>query len=74
MIQRALDVLDSEPEIFAWINLMSEPDTLWDIGANVSNYSIYAAIVKKLKVVVFEPEASNLLILSENIKKIIVMV
>jgi hypothetical protein len=59
LIKRALDVLESEPETIAWIDLMTESDILWDKGANVGTYSIYASIIKKLKIVAFEPEASN---------------
>ena len=32
-----------EPETLNWIDSMTKNDTLWDIGANIGNHSIYFA-------------------------------
>ena len=38
----------SEPETFEWIReYLKEGQTLWDVGANIGVFSIYAAIEKK---------------------------
>lgn len=59
---------DDEPETFAWIDGRMQPgDTLWDIGANVGLYSLYAA-KKGVKVMAFEPSAINLGLLAEHIQ------
>jgi FkbM family methyltransferase len=68
LIKRAKGLLTTEPETIAWINLMAPSEVLLDIGANVGTYSIYAASVKNLRVMSFEPEASNFSILNKNIR------
>ena len=59
-----------EPDTIKWLNEFEDKDNLifWDIGANVGNYSIYAAQkYNSINVVAFEPSHSNLRILSRNI-------
>ena len=56
-----------EPDTLEWIDSMSEGAVLWDIGANVGLYSIYAAKQKKSRVFAFEPSVFNLEILVRNI-------
>jgi FkbM family methyltransferase len=46
---------------------MTDGSTLWDIGANVGGYSIYAAISKQMNVYAFEPSPFNLEFLARNI-------
>lgn len=59
---------DDEPETFGWIDAHMTPgDTLWDIGANVGLYSLYAA-KKGVSVTAFEPSAINLGLLAEHIQ------
>lgn len=58
---------DKEPETLDWIDQMSEGCTLWDVGANVGLYSIYAAKKKKCQVVAFEPSVFNLELLARNL-------
>ena len=60
-----------EPKTIQWINKFQKQKKkiiLWDIGANIGLYSIYASIVhKNIKVICFEPSTSNLRVLSRNI-------
>lgn len=63
---RARTYFTKEPETIEWIDTFKEGDTLFDIGANVGLYSIYAA-KKKVKVVAFEPESQNFAALNKNV-------
>ncbi|MFM9002127.1 MAG: FkbM family methyltransferase [Acidimicrobiaceae bacterium] len=65
--RRFLDVERLEPDTLSWIDEMSEGSMLWDIGANVGGYSIYAAISKETNVYAFEPSPFNLEFLARNI-------
>lgn len=56
-----------EPETLEWINQIPEGAVLWDIGANVGLYSIYAAKKRKCKIWAFEPSVFNLELLARNI-------
>jgi FkbM family methyltransferase len=56
-----------EPETLEWIDLMPRDSILWDIGANVGLYSIYAAKKINAKVWAFEPSVFNLNLLARNI-------
>lgn len=56
-----------EPETLEWIDGMPLGSVLWDIGANVGLYSVYAAKKKKCKVYAFEPSVFNLELLARNI-------
>ena len=56
-----------EPETLDWINSMPLGCVLWDIGANVGLYSVYAAKKKHCRVVAFEPSVFNLELLARNI-------
>jgi FkbM family methyltransferase len=64
---RARTLLEKEPETIAWIDGFAEGDVLWDIGANVGVYSLYAA-VRGHEVLSFEPSPGNSYILSRNIE------
>lgn len=57
-----------EPETVAWLNQMPEGKVLWDIGANVGTYSLYAAQQKGMRVLAFEPHYANFFALNENIR------
>jgi len=41
---RANTLLTKEPETIAWIDTFEPGETLWDIGANVGVYSLYAGL------------------------------
>jgi FkbM family methyltransferase len=64
---RALGMLTKEPDTIQWINGFRPGDVLWDIGANVGVFSLYAATRPNVQVLAFEPFAANFAILSENI-------
>lgn len=56
-----------EPETLDWINTHIKPgEILWDIGANIGLYSVYAGL-KGAKVYAFEPSALNFTLLVEHI-------
>lgn len=58
---------EDEPETIGWIDTYIQPgETLWDIGANIGIYSLYAG-KRGAKVVAFEPSALNLGLLAEHI-------
>lgn len=58
-----------EPETLDWIDqCVRDGDTLFDIGANIGVYAIYAALRHpRLRVIAFEPEYANLHLLRDNI-------
>lgn len=56
-----------EPETIKWLNGIEPGSTLWDVGANIGIYSIYAAKIRGCDVVAFEPSVFNLEFLARNI-------
>jgi FkbM family methyltransferase len=65
---RAETMFDKEPETIEWIDGFDSDDVLYDIGANVGVYTIYAAVRRRAsKVMSFEPESQNYALLNENI-------
>ena len=62
---RAQTFFDKEPETLRWIDGFAEGAVLWDIGANVGLYSLYAA-ARGTKVWAFEPSAANYACLNRN--------
>ncbi len=56
-----------EPETLEWIESIPEGAVLWDIGANIGLYSIYAARARNCQVYAFEPSVFNLELLARNI-------
>jgi FkbM family methyltransferase len=65
---RAETLLTKEPETIEWIESFSPGDVLWDIGANVGVYSLYAAMRGMTQVLAFEPAAANYALLNRNIE------
>ncbi|VVC75283.1 hypothetical protein AQUSIP_05710 [Aquicella siphonis] len=59
-------LLEKEPETIAWIDSFQPGEILWDIGANVGIYTIYAA-KKGVRVVAFEPHFANYFQLCLNV-------
>jgi FkbM family methyltransferase len=56
-----------EPETVEWLETYVKPgEILWDIGANIGLYSLYASL-GDAKVFAFEPSALNYAILNEHI-------
>lgn len=64
---RAETFATKEPETLEWIESLPEGCVLWDIGANVGLYSVFAGKVKNAQVFAFEPSIFNLEILARNI-------
>lgn len=64
---RAKTLLTKEPETIEWIESFKENETLFDIGANIGCYSLYAA-KRNIIVVAFEPSAANYFMLQKNIE------
>lgn len=55
-----------EPDTFAWIESMTADDVLYDVGANIGQYSLLAA-KRGVTVHAFEPESQNFALLCKNI-------
>jgi len=65
--KRLRSLFTKEPITLAWIDTFREGETLYDIGANVGMYTIYAAVMRNASVYAFEPEALNYAELNKNI-------
>lgn len=65
---RAASVLSKEPDTIAWLDGLTDRDVLWDVGANVGAYSLYAAAHARCLVLAFEPSAANFFVLTRNIQ------
>lgn len=65
---RAQTLKTKEPWTLEWINTFTEDDIFWDVGANVGVFTLYAAVMKGVKVFAFEPEAANYRVLNDNIR------
>lgn len=63
---RARTLLTKEPETIDWIDSIEPDEVLWDVGANVGCYSLYAA-QKGVQVIAFEPAFTNYFLLNKNI-------
>ena len=58
----------AEPETRAWIRDHIGPsEVLWDIGANIGLFSLYAAKLKGARVFAFEPVAGTYQVLTRNV-------
>lgn len=59
---------EDEPETLEWIDTYIQTgDTLWDIGANIGLYSLYAAQKPYVNILAFEPSGLNFSLLVEHI-------
>lgn len=59
---------EKEPETLDWIDGLRAGDILFDVGANIGLYSLYAAHRHpSMSVAAFEPEYSNLHLLRDNV-------
>lgn len=63
---RATSLFTKEPSTIEWISKMEKGEILYDVGANVGSYSVYAG-VRGVKVYSFEPEAENYSLLLKNL-------
>jgi len=64
---RAATFASKEPETLEWIDALPQGTTLWDVGANVGLYSVYAAKRRGCRVYAFEPSVFNLELLARNL-------
>ncbi len=64
---RARSVLTKEPGTIAWIDSFALGESMWDVGANVGPYSLYAAVFREARVLAIEPAAHNYYLLNRNI-------
>jgi FkbM family methyltransferase len=65
---RGRTALTKEPETIRWLDAVRPESVLWDVGANVGIYSLYAAMKCQCRVVAFEPAAANFDVLNRNIE------
>jgi FkbM family methyltransferase len=63
---RAETFFEKEPETLEWIDGFKKGERLFDVGANVGLYTLYAAS-RGMKVCAFEPESQNYALLNRNI-------
>ncbi|MBL6989655.1 MAG: FkbM family methyltransferase [Bacteriovoracaceae bacterium] len=63
---RAITLFTKEPETIQWLEGQGENKVLFDVGANVGVYTIFAA-KRGSKVFAFEPMSSNFYTLNKNI-------
>jgi len=65
---RANSLYQKEPETIAFLNTLTKESVLWDVGANIGIYSVYAGKVTGARVFAFEPSMMNLELLFRNIQ------
>lgn len=63
---RTNTLFTKEPDTIEWIDNFDEGEVLYDVGANIGVYTIYAA-KKGVQVFSFEPESQNYAVLNKNI-------
>ena len=64
---RSKSFSSKEPDTLIWLEAIPRDAVLWDVGANVGLYSIYAAKKSGAQVFAFEPSVFNLELLARNI-------
>ena len=64
---RAATVLVKEPDMIRWLDGLPPEAVLWDIGANVGVFTLYAAVARRARVLAFEPSAANFHVLARNV-------
>jgi FkbM family methyltransferase len=65
---RAETLLTKEPATIRWINSFRSQDIFWDVGANIGIYSLYAAKIKNIATLAFEPAGFNYALLCDNVR------
>jgi FkbM family methyltransferase len=66
---RANSLYEKSPETIAFLNTLTKESILWDVGANIGIYSIYASKVTGARVYAFEPSMMNLELLFRNVQE-----
>ena len=64
---RARAMLIREPDTLTWIESFAPDEVLWDIGANIGVFTLYAARVAEARVVAFDPLPMNHAGLTRNL-------
>ncbi len=64
---RAESFSSKEPETLNWLDSIPSGAVLWDVGANVGLYSVYATKRNNVRVFAFEPSVFNLELLARNV-------
>jgi FkbM family methyltransferase len=67
-VLRALSYFDKEPETIKWIAGIPEGGILFDVGANIGLYTLWAGLTRGATVYAFEPESSNYATLNANLR------
>lgn len=67
VLWRIRTLMQKEPDTIAWLNRIPEGAVLYDVGANIGLYTIFAAVMRSAHVYAFEPEAMNYGLLTRNI-------
>ena len=57
-----------EPDTIGWIREFPEGAVLWDIGANIGAFALYASLQPTVRVLAFEPGAGSFAVLNRNIE------
>jgi len=60
-------IYEKEPCTLEWIATLGRDEVLFDVGANVGMYTIWAAATRGARVFAFEPESQNYALLNRNI-------
>ncbi|MBY0493934.1 MAG: FkbM family methyltransferase [Cyanobacteria bacterium] len=64
---RVEHIYGKEPCTLEWIETFAPEDVMFDVGANVGMYTIWAAATRGCRVFAFEPEGQNYAVLNRNI-------
>lgn len=65
--KRITSLFTKEPTTILWMDQFKPDEVMFDIGANVGMYSVYAAKISNARVFAFEPESQNYSELNRNI-------
>jgi len=66
--KRSVGFMDHEPDTRDWVDTTIRPgDHVWDVGANIGAYTLYACLRDKVTVTAFEPVAGTFAILARNV-------
>lgn len=65
---RANTLLKKEPATISWIDTFEAGEVLYDIGANIGGYTVWAAKRRAVTPYAFEPQADNYALLVQNMR------
>jgi FkbM family methyltransferase len=69
LLSRASSMLEKEVDTIRWIDTFEHGSVLWDVGANIGVFSLYASLRRGARVQAFEPHAANYHVLTRNIQQ-----